>query len=66
MFLKRDYYTLSPMAVLDSHFRVRGTKGLRVVDASVMPGTFIVLPVLMMSEHAADEMLADAEAATVQ
>ena len=27
-----------PMAVLDSRFRVRGTKGLRVVDASVFPG----------------------------
>lgn len=26
-----------PMAVLDGQFRVRGTKGLRVVDASAFP-----------------------------
>jgi choline dehydrogenase len=57
-----------PMAVLDSHFRVRGTQGLRVVDASVfpvIPGTFIVLPTLMMSERAADIMLADAGASAL-
>lgn len=58
-----------PMAVLDSHFRVRGTSGLRVVDASVfpvIPGTFIVLPTLMMSERAADVMLADAQSGSAQ
>jgi choline dehydrogenase len=46
-----------PMAVLDSEFRVRGTRGLRVVDASVfpkIPGTFIVVPIFMASEKAAD------------
>jgi choline dehydrogenase len=46
-----------PMAVLDSDFRVRGVRGLRVVDASVfpkIPGSFIVVPIFMMSEKAAD------------
>ena len=54
-----------PMAVLDSNFKVRGTKGLRVVDASVfphIPGTFIVLPIYMISEKAAAVILAEARA----
>jgi choline dehydrogenase len=52
-----------PYAVLDERFRVRGTTNLRVVDASVfprIPGTFIVLPIYMMSERAADVILEDA------
>jgi choline dehydrogenase len=52
-----------PMAVLDSKFRVRGTRGLRVVDASVfpkIPGLFIVVPIYMVSEKAADVILQDA------
>lgn len=52
-----------PMAVLDSRFRVRGTKGLRVVDASVfprIPGTFIVAAVYMISEKASAVILEDA------
>jgi choline dehydrogenase len=51
------------MAVVDSRFRVHGTKGLRVVDASVfprIPGFFIVTPIYMISEKATDVMLADA------
>jgi choline dehydrogenase-like flavoprotein len=51
-----------PMAVLDSNFRVRGVKGLRVVDASVfpkIPGFFIVTSVYMIGEKAADAILAD-------
>jgi len=51
------------MAVLDSQFRVRGTKGLRVVDASAfprIPGFFVTVPILMISEKAADVILADA------
>ena len=51
-----------PNAVLDARFRVRGTSGLRVVDASVfpkIPGTFIVLPIYMVSEKATDVMLQD-------
>lgn len=49
-------------AVLDSRFNVRGTTGLRVVDASVfpnIPGFFIVVPVFMVSEKAADTILED-------
>jgi len=51
-----------PMAVLDSRFRVRGTKGLRVVDASVfprIPGYFIVSAVYMASEKAFDVITED-------
>lgn len=50
-----------PMAVLDSSFRVRGTAGLRVVDASVfprIPGTFTAVSTYMVSEKAADVILA--------
>ncbi|KAI0550711.1 choline dehydrogenase [Xylaria curta] len=50
-----------PMAVLDSNFKVRGTSGLRVVDASIfpkIPGTFIALPIMIASEKAAAAILA--------
>jgi choline dehydrogenase len=52
-----------PDAVLDSSFRVRGVMGLRVVDASVfpkIPGFFVVMPIYMIAEKAADVILADA------
>jgi choline dehydrogenase-like flavoprotein len=51
------------MAVVDSAFRVFGTQGLRVVDASVfprIPGFFIVAPTYMISEKASDVIAADA------
>jgi len=44
-------------AVVDPQLRVRGVKGLRVADASVMPlipGGHIHLPVMMIGERAAD------------
>lgn len=50
------------MAVVDSAFRVYGTRGLRVVDASIfprIPGFFIVTPIYMISEKASDVLLAD-------
>ncbi|MGE0870805.1 MAG: GMC family oxidoreductase [Kofleriaceae bacterium] len=50
----------NPKAVLDSKFRVRGTEGLRVVDASVfpsIPGTFLAVPTYMISEKATDTIL---------
>ncbi len=52
-----------PMAVLDGDFRVRGVKGLRVVDASVfprIPGFFIVSSIYMIAEKAADVIGRDA------
>ncbi|KAF2146393.1 GMC oxidoreductase [Aplosporella prunicola CBS 121167] len=52
------------MAVLDSSFRVRGVKGLRVVDASVyprIPGTFTAVSTYMVAEKAADVMLQELE-----
>jgi choline dehydrogenase len=52
-----------PMAVLDSRFRVRGTKGLRVVDASVfpkIPGYYIVSAIYMVSEKANEVIQEDA------
>jgi choline dehydrogenase len=45
-----------PMAVLDSHLRVRGVAGLRVVDAGVMPTITsgnTNSPTLMLAEKAA-------------
>ncbi|WP_296809987.1 GMC oxidoreductase [Thiocapsa sp.] len=54
-----------PEAVLDSRFRVRGVRNLRVVDASVFPrapGLFIVSAIYMIAEKASDDILADARA----
>ena len=49
-----------PMAVVDSQFKVHGIQGLRIVDASVfpdIPGLFIMLPTMMMSEKAKEIIL---------
>lgn len=49
-----------PMAVVDSQFKVHGMDNLRVVDASIfpkIPGMFIVLPIYMASEKAADVII---------
>jgi choline dehydrogenase len=56
----------NPEAVVDSDFRVYGTRNLRVVDASVfprIPGFFIVTPIYMVSEKACDVIDAAAKAA---
>jgi choline dehydrogenase len=45
--------------VVDSKFQVYGTKGLRIVDASVfpkIPGLFIAAPIYTIAEKAADEI----------
>jgi choline dehydrogenase len=55
--------TVETGGVLSSDFKVHGTTGLRVVDASVfprIPGLFIVSAVYMIGEKAADVILADA------
>ena len=49
--------------VVDSRFRVHGTQGLRIVDASVfprIPGFFLASAVYIIAEKAADAILADA------
>jgi choline dehydrogenase len=51
-----------PDAVLDSRFRVRNTKGLRVVDASIfpkIPGFFILSAIYMAAEKASDTIIED-------
>ena len=50
-----------PDAVVDSQCRVKGTRGLRVVDASVMPkliGGNTNAPTMMLAERVADMILA--------
>ncbi|EJC82126.1 choline dehydrogenase-like flavoprotein [Rhizobium leguminosarum bv. trifolii WSM2297] len=52
-----------PMAVVDSQLRVRGVKGLRVVDAGIMPTITsgnTNSPTLMIAEKAADLIIREA------
>lgn len=50
-----------PKAVLNSKFQVRGTSGLRVVDASVfpkIPGAYIAVPLMQVAEKASVDIIA--------
>ncbi|KAJ7871752.1 alcohol oxidase [Mycena leptocephala] len=52
-----------PNAVLDGNFKVRGVENLRVVDMSSwsnVPGWFVTTPTYMISEKAADVIIAAA------
>ena len=54
-----------PLAVVDERLRVYGTRGLRVIDCSIMP-TLVSgntnVPIVMVAEKASDMILADARA----
>lgn len=55
-----------PRAVLDSRLRVRGVRGLRVVDASIMPTITsgnTSSPTIMIAERGSDMIRADREGA---
>jgi choline dehydrogenase len=52
-----------PLSVVDSDFKVHGTRNLRVVDASIfprIPGYFPMISIMMMAEKASDAILASA------
>ena len=54
---------VDPMAVVDPRLRVKGVKGLRVADASIMPQIVsgnTNAPAIMIGERASDLILEEA------
>lgn len=54
------HYRYDKNAIVDGEFKARGIESLRVMDASSfpkIPGTYLVLPIYMISEKAADVIL---------
>lgn len=59
-----EYFEGWAPAVVDSKFRVRNVKGLRVVDASVfpdIPGFFIATSIYLIAEKAAEDILTNSD-----
>jgi choline dehydrogenase len=61
--------TLALGTVLDSRFRVKGVRNVRVVDASIfpdIPGYFVASSVYIVSEMGAERVLEDADAMLIR
>ena len=65
IFAQRVPFADDPLAVVDSELRVKGVKGLRVVDASIMPTITsgnTNSPTLMIAEKTAQRIVREWDA----